>query len=163
MASESWVLGKDAQIDPASPQVLSLQRDVIELYTDDYARQWDALLGDLDVEPMRNLQQAVQELYILASPQSPMRDLLAGITRQLTLTQPPPPPPGVAGAVQGAVQAGAAACGAGGRLRRGDAARPVQAGQRSAAGTARQGDRGPLRRADRIRRQSRPARRSTTC
>ena len=83
----------------------TLQHDVIALYTADYARQWDALLGDLDVAPMRNLQQAVQELYILASPQSPMRDLLAGITRQLTLTQPPPPPPGVAGAVQGAAQA----------------------------------------------------------
>ena len=38
-----------------------------------------------------------------------MRDLLAGITRQLTLTQPPPPPPGVAGAVQGAAQAAGAA------------------------------------------------------
>ena len=109
VASESWVLGKEAQIDPASPQVLTLQRDVIALYTADYAKQWDALLRDLDVEPMRNLQQAVQDLYILSSPQSPMRDLLAGITRQLTLTQPPPPPPGVAGAVQGAAQAAGAA------------------------------------------------------
>ena len=109
VASESWVLGKDAQIDPASPQVLTLQRDVIALYTADYAKQWDGLLADLDIVPMRNLQQAVQDLYILASPQSPMRDLLAGITRQLTLTQPPPPPPGVAGAAQGAAQAATAA------------------------------------------------------
>jgi type VI secretion system protein ImpL len=107
VASESWVLGKEAQIDPTSPQVLSLQRDVIALYTAEYAKQWNALLADLDVEPMLNMQQAVQELYILASPQSPMRDLLAGITRQLTLTQPPPPPPGVAGAAQGAAQAAA--------------------------------------------------------
>ena len=38
----------------------TLQHDVIALYTADYARQWDALLGDLDVAPMRNLQQAVQ-------------------------------------------------------------------------------------------------------
>jgi type VI secretion system protein ImpL len=109
VASESWVLGKDAQIDPASTQVLTLQRDVVALYTADYAKQWDALLDDLDVEPMRNLQQAVQDLYILASPQSPMRDLLAGITRQLTLTQPPPAPPGVAGAATGAAQAATAA------------------------------------------------------
>jgi type VI secretion system protein ImpL len=109
VASESWVLGKEAQIDPTSPQVLTLQRDVIALYTADYAKQWDALLADLDIEPLRNLQQAVQDLYILASPQSPMRDLLAGITRQFQLTQPPPPPPGVAGAVQGAAQAATAA------------------------------------------------------
>jgi type VI secretion system protein ImpL len=109
VANESWVLGKSAQIDPASPQVLTLQRDVIGLYSADYIRRWDALLADLDIEPMRNLQQAVQDLYILSSPQSPMRDLLAGIVRQLTLTQSPPPPPGVAGAVQGAAQAATAA------------------------------------------------------
>jgi type VI secretion system protein ImpL len=109
VASESWVLGKDAQIDPTSPQVLSLQRDVIALYTDEYAKRWDVLLDDLDVAPMRNLQDAVQELYILASPQSPLRDLLAGITRQLSLTQPPPTPAGVAGAVQGAANAATAA------------------------------------------------------
>jgi type VI secretion system protein ImpL len=109
VASESWVLGKAAQIDPTSPQVISLQRDVIALYSADYAKQWDALLADIDIEPMRNLQQAVQELYILGSPQSPMRDLLAGIARQLTLTVPPPPPPGVAGIAQGAAQAAGAA------------------------------------------------------
>ncbi len=109
VASESWVLGKEAQIDPTSPQVLTLQRDVIALYTAEYAKQWDGLMADLDIEPMRNLPQAVQDLYILASPQSPMRDLLAGITRQLMLTQPPPPPPGLAGAAQGAAQAATAA------------------------------------------------------
>jgi type VI secretion system protein ImpL len=109
VASESWVLGTDAQVNPASPKVLTLQRDVTALYTTDYARHWDALLADLDIEPMRNLPQAVQELYILASPQSPMRDLLAGITRQLTLTQPPPPPPGLAGAAQAASQAASSA------------------------------------------------------
>ncbi len=103
------MLGKDAQIDPTSPQVLSLQRDVIALYTDEYAKRWDALLDDLDVAPMRNLQDAVQELYILASPQSPLRDLLAGITRQLSLTQPPPAPAGAAGVVQGAANAATAA------------------------------------------------------
>ena len=91
VASESWVLGKQAEVDPNSPQVLNLQHDVVALYTNDYAKQWDALLNDLDVQPLTNLQQAVQDLYVLSSPQSPMRDLLAGITRQLTLTQPPPP------------------------------------------------------------------------
>ena len=89
--------------------MLNLQRDVITLYTNDYAKQWDAMLADLDVAPMRNLQDAVQELYIFASPQSPMRDLLLSITRQLTLTKPPPPPPGAAGAAQGAAQAATAA------------------------------------------------------
>ena len=72
--------GQAVEIDPNSPQMLSLQHDVIALYDADYAKHWDALLADLDVEPLRNLQQAAQDLYILSSPQSPMRDLLAGIS-----------------------------------------------------------------------------------
>ena len=84
---------------------------MIALYTAEYAKQWDGLLADLDIVPMRNLPQAVQDLYILASPQSPMRDLLAGITRQLSLTQPPPSPPGLAGAAQGATAAATQAAG----------------------------------------------------
>jgi type VI secretion system protein ImpL len=89
VASESWVLGRQAEIDPGSPQVLTLQNDVIALYSADYARLWDDLLGDLDIAPMRSLQEAVQDLYILSSPQSPMRDLLSGAARQLALTVPP--------------------------------------------------------------------------
>ena len=102
---------------------------------------------DLDIAPMRNLQQAVQDLYILASPQSPMRDLLAGITRQLTLTQPPPPPPGVAGAVQGAAQAagaaaaqaatGAAGAAAGSARRRPAGRRRIRRARRSRTATPR--------------------------
>ena len=121
VAGESWVLGTRQEIDPRSPQMLTLERDVAKLYTDEYAKQWDALLADINVVPMRSMNQAVQDLYLLSSQQSPMRDLLAGIARQLTLSVPPPPPPGVAGAVQGAAasaQAGvsAAAQSSAGRL-----------------------------------------------
>ena len=109
VANDSWVLGKASQIDAASLAAVNLQKDVVALYTTDYAKQWDALMADIDVLPLTDPQQAVQTLYILSSPQSPMRDLLAGITRQLTLTQPPPPPPGLAGAAQAAATAAATA------------------------------------------------------
>ncbi len=115
VASESWVLGRRSEIDPRSPQMLTLERDVVKLYTDEYAKQWDALLADINVVPMRNMNQAVQDLYLLSSPQSPMRDLLAGIARQLTLSVPPPPPAGLAGAAQGAAAAAAAAASAAGQ------------------------------------------------
>jgi type VI secretion system protein ImpL len=112
-ASESWVLGKQVEIDPNSPQALSLQSDVIKLYSDDYIRTWDGLIADIDVEPLGSMQQAVQSLYILSSPQSPMRDLLSGMVRQLTLTVPPPADPAgaAAGAVAGAVAGAANAAG----------------------------------------------------
>ena len=113
VANDSWVLGKASQIDAASLAAVNLQKDVVTLYTNEYAQQWDALLADIDIDPLTNLPQAVQTLYILSSPQSPMRDLLAGITRQLTLTQPPPAPAGLAGAAAAAQAAAAQAATAG--------------------------------------------------
>jgi len=107
VASESWVLGKEQQIDPNSAQVQNLQHDVVGLYTNEYAMNWDAMLNDLDVEPLTNanMQQAVQALYVLSSPQSPMKELLASITRQLTLTQPPATPGAVGNAASQAAGA----------------------------------------------------------
>ncbi len=111
VASESWVLGKQSEVDPNSPQVLNLQNDVVKLYTNDYAKQWDAMLADIDVQPLTNLQQAVQALYILSSPQSPMRDLLTGITHQLGLAAAAPQgaAAGLGGVLAGATQAAGAA------------------------------------------------------
>jgi type VI secretion system protein ImpL len=51
------------------------------------------MLADLNLVPLRTPDQAAQDLFILGSPQSPMRDLLVSVARQLTLTQPPPAPP----------------------------------------------------------------------
>jgi type VI secretion system protein ImpL len=93
IASESWVLGSRSEIAPNSAEANRLERDVIELYDKEYAKRWDAMLGDLNLVPLRTLEQAAQDLYILGSPQSPIRDLLVAIARQLTLSQPPPAPP----------------------------------------------------------------------
>ncbi len=94
VASESWVLGAQSAQDPADPALRTLEQDVVALYVQDYGRTWDALLADIAVVPLRTLQQGVQDLYVLASPQSPMKDLLVAVSRQLTLSQPPPPLPG---------------------------------------------------------------------
>ena len=96
VASESWVLGTRAELAPDSAEAKRLEHDVIALYEADYAKQWDAMLNDLSIVPLRSPQQAAKDLYILSSPQSPMRDLLASIARQLTLSQPPPAPAGSA-------------------------------------------------------------------
>jgi type VI secretion system protein ImpL len=91
VAGESWVLGSRSEIAPDSGAAQRLERDVIRLYDDDYAKHWDAMLGDLALVPLRTSDQAAQDLFILGSPQSPIRDLLVSIARQLTLTEPPPP------------------------------------------------------------------------
>jgi type VI secretion system protein ImpL len=101
VANESWVLGSRSELAPDGAEAVRLERDVIALYQADYAKHWDAMLADLNLVPLRSPEQAVRDLYILASPQSPMRDLLASIVRQLTLSQPPSPPAGGAAAEAG--------------------------------------------------------------
>ena len=93
VASESWVLGTRSELTADSAQSRQVEHDVIGRYENDYAKQWDAMLSDLAIVPLRNAAQASEALYILASPQSPIRDLLQSVSRQLNLTQPPPPPP----------------------------------------------------------------------
>ena len=95
VASESWVLGRTEEVAPGSAQAQNLETDVIRLYETDYERAWDRMLADLQIAPMTSLAQASQALFILASPQSPMKVLLASVARQLTLDVPPKPPPGV--------------------------------------------------------------------
>jgi type VI secretion system protein ImpL len=112
VAAESWVLGERAALDTSGPQLRQLERDVITLYTNDYAKQWDAMLGDLNIVPLRNLTQASQDLYIIGSPQSPMRDLLASASKQLAPSIAPPPPPGLAGAAAAATTAATSAASA---------------------------------------------------
>ena len=89
VASESWVLGEKTELDPNGPQMGALERDVITLYEADYIKAWEAMLNDLTVVPLRSLSQAAQDLFILASPQSPMKDLLVSAARQVTLSVPP--------------------------------------------------------------------------
>ena len=89
VVSESWVLGDRVALDPNGAQMQALERDVVTLYEADYAPTWDLMLADLNVVQLRSLSQAAQDLYILASPESPMRGLLASISRQLTLSVPP--------------------------------------------------------------------------
>ncbi len=89
VVAESWVLGDRVAFDPNGPQRQALERDVVTLYEADYVPTWDLMLADLNVVQLRSLSQAAQDLYILASPKSPMRSLLVAIARQLTLSVPP--------------------------------------------------------------------------
>ncbi len=103
VAGESWVLGQRAAISTSPADMRMLEQQVIALYEADYIAAWDAMLADLDVVPLRSLTQATQDLYILASPQSPMRDVLVSAAQQLTLSVPPAPS-GLLGAAQSAAQ-----------------------------------------------------------
>ncbi|HVJ51857.1 MAG TPA: type VI secretion system membrane subunit TssM [Aliidongia sp.] len=91
VADESWVLGRNEQIPTDGPQIQELERNVVALYVADYEKQWDAMLNDLALAPFGNRATAIQNLYVLSSPQSPMRDLLISIAHELSLAQTPNP------------------------------------------------------------------------
>jgi type VI secretion system protein ImpL len=87
VSNESWVLGPQANADvqPTGDQaVQSIEQGVISLYAKDYEQRWDAMLNDIGVAPFHDHMDTVQKLYVMASPQSPMRDLLVSMTHQLT-------------------------------------------------------------------------------
>ena len=77
--------GQTVRVQRVSPQAATLQRDVVKLYTDEYAANWDGFIAELDLPPLTDSQQSMQTLYVLSSPQSPMRDMLTAITKQLLL------------------------------------------------------------------------------
>lgn len=89
VASESWVLGQKVPGNLDLAQQSEVANDVVKQYLEDYAKAWDGLLQDLEIAPLRSLNQASQDLYILASKQSPLKELLVAIARQLTLSEPP--------------------------------------------------------------------------
>ena len=81
VASETWVIGRTQEFAPA--ELSDLAAAVTRLYFADLTRRWDAMLADLSIAPMTSLPQGAQALYILASPESPLRNLLRSVAAQL--------------------------------------------------------------------------------
>ncbi|CAH2602725.1 IcmF-related protein [Rhodovastum atsumiense] len=96
VAGESWVLGRAQEIPTEGPAVAELEQAVLALWATEAQQAWDALLGDIALAPVEGREGSIESLYVLGSPQSPMRDLLAAIAGQLAL-DPPAPEPALAG------------------------------------------------------------------
>jgi len=84
LAEEQWVLGRD-QADQQN--VVSLAADVRRLYFQDYLRQWDALLADIDFVPITSVAQAADVLRVLSGPTSPLKKLLVAVAKETDLQQ----------------------------------------------------------------------------
>ncbi len=106
-ASESWVLGPEAAATASDPR--QLEGAVLRLYAEDYVKAWQDMLGSIDLVPFSSLTQAAEALNILGAPNSPMRDLLQSVARQLSPSKPPTAPAAAASAAAGAAQAAASA------------------------------------------------------
>lgn len=80
-ADDRWVLGNVAD-DGDKAQTDSAVR---QLYMDDYIRQWDGLLNDLQLNNTANLAQRVDSARLLSGNNSPLRTLVIGLTQYLSL------------------------------------------------------------------------------
>lgn len=106
VTKERWVLDGGASSNLTDPRAMSgLETAVIALYTREYIQRWEAMLNDLDLITPATAQQAVADLLILATPDSPMRKMLTAITKNLSLAPPAVPTPQAGGAAGQAVQA----------------------------------------------------------
>ena len=86
VASESWVLGHAQEMPSSAAALAALEQAVVAVWVADAEAHWDALLCDLALAPFDGRTKAVGALYVLSSPQSPMRDLLAAIAAQLAVS-----------------------------------------------------------------------------
>ena len=99
-ASESWIIGPN-QTAALLTDPRQLETAILRLYAEDYVKAWQRVVGDVGLLPFKSLQQASEGLNVLGAPNSPIRDLMQGIVRQLS---PSVPLPGAAGSLQGAAQ-----------------------------------------------------------
>ena len=85
--NENWVLGAQAGGDQSDSAILSLTRDVLDLYYNDYTARYEGILSDVDIIPMESLRHSVEVTNILAGPTSPIVNLLNAISDETKLTE----------------------------------------------------------------------------
>ena len=89
IAAESWVLGTRTGLATDAAALRILEDETVGRYEAAFQAAWDGLLADLRIVPLTSPSQAAQDLYILASPQSPMKALLRAVARETALADPP--------------------------------------------------------------------------
>ncbi|OIQ33078.1 MAG: type VI secretion protein [Alphaproteobacteria bacterium MedPE-SWcel] len=85
--SEAWVLGDSGPEAASEAALLSLSRDVLDLYYNDFIGRYDDLLGDLDVIPLQSLNQAVDVTRVLSGASSPIENVLKAVAEETKLTE----------------------------------------------------------------------------
>ena len=89
LSEDAWVLGRAKRdLLSVAKDTNKLRREVMGLYLLDYERKWDDMLADIAIRPFSgNLQQALDQLSLLAAPISPFREVLQSIDTQTQLSR----------------------------------------------------------------------------
>ncbi|MBB5018756.1 type VI secretion system protein ImpL [Chitinivorax tropicus] len=82
-AKDNWILDQQTTLDPR--QLDDMKAAVLQLYYDDYIKQWEALLADVTVVNFNNLDQAARVLNLLGGAASPLKKFLVAAAKETTL------------------------------------------------------------------------------
>ncbi|NVN41673.1 type VI secretion system membrane subunit TssM, partial [Ameyamaea chiangmaiensis] len=88
VANESWVVGRDTAVEVRGADASHLEHEVAELWVGDARKRWADTLGDLTVELGPTPSDVTGSLYLLSSPQSPLRDMVVSILHAQTIPFP---------------------------------------------------------------------------
>lgn len=84
VAQDSWVFAPQESV-AGTERMEQLKAAVIQLYFDDYIRQWDELLADVGIVPFTGLDHAARVTNILSGTDSPLRRFLQAAAKETTL------------------------------------------------------------------------------
>ncbi|MCQ9154982.1 type VI secretion system membrane subunit TssM [Acidomonas methanolica] len=90
VANESWVMGHDPALSVRGNDASALEREVAELWVADARARWAATLNDLTIHLGSTPSEVTGALYLLSSPQSPLRDMVRAIVSAQTIPMPVP-------------------------------------------------------------------------
>lgn len=88
-AGETWVIGSANKDSLDNADVTAVTNAVLELYYDDYIRQWQAYLADVDIVPFRSIAEATEVSKVLSGADSPIKGFLAAVSEETRLARLP--------------------------------------------------------------------------
>lgn len=88
-AAETWVVGSANRESLDDADVTAVTNAVLELYYDDYIRQWQAYLADVNIVPFRSFAEAAEVSKALSDIESPIKGFLVAISEETRLARLP--------------------------------------------------------------------------
>jgi type VI secretion system protein ImpL len=84
-AEDHWVMA-DSGFDMKA--ALGMGAQVMDVYADDYIKTWDGIIKDVQVVPLRSVDQTAEVLGLVAGSTSPLRGFLTTVDANTNMTKP---------------------------------------------------------------------------
>ncbi|MGH8559533.1 MAG: type VI secretion system membrane subunit TssM [Methylococcales bacterium] len=81
-AGDNWIIGIETETALIDAEIKDLGESVLKHYLEDYIRQWDEVLSDIQVKPFSSQTQMVEILNIVSGEHSPLRQLLQAVDKE---------------------------------------------------------------------------------